>query len=282
VDGPSGLHTIGRPDGGFAYDNEGPAHQVWLRPYRLGSRLVTCGDYLAFMADDGYERPELWLSDGWDAKRAHGWKAPLYWEEIDGEWCQLTLNGLHPVRADEPVLHVSYYEADACARWAGARLPTEAEWEAAAARRPLIGSFLDSGALHPLPATGRGEWEGEAPAEPMRSANGGRNGPQVRPPAARQEPRPPGPRRAPPVDPGLSQLFGELWQWTASPYVAYPGYHPAEGALGEYNGKFMCNQMVLRGGSCLTPRSHFRVSYRNFFPPDARWQFTGIRLAEDA
>jgi ergothioneine biosynthesis protein EgtB len=236
VDCPGGVHEIGHTGDGFAYDNEGPRHRIFLEAFRLQSRLVTCGEYLAFMEDGGYRRPELWLSDGWDACRAKGWTAPLYWEPEGGRWQQQTLNGLHPVGAGEPVCHISYYEADAFARWAGARLPTEAEHEAAANTCPLEGSFVDADCLHPQPAGDAG---------------------------------------------GLRQIFGEAWQWTASPYVGYPGYRPAEGALGEYNGKFMVNQLVLRGGSCLTPRSHFRRTYRNFFPPEARWQMSGIRLALD-
>jgi ergothioneine biosynthesis protein EgtB len=233
---PGGMHEIGHAGDGFAYDNEGPRHRVHVESFRLQSALITCGEYLAFMDDGGYRRPELWLSDGWDASRTKGWSAPLYWEQEGNRWRQHTLNGVHPVNPDEPVCHVSFYETDAFARWAGARLPTEAEWEVAAGPCPLIGSFVDADRLYPHRA---------------------------------DKPN------------GLQQMFGEVWQWTASPYVGYPGYRPAEGALGEYNGKFMCNQMVLRGGSCLTPRSHFRRTYRNFFPPDARWQMTGIRLALD-
>jgi ergothioneine biosynthesis protein EgtB len=232
---PEGLRWLGHAGPGFAYDNEGPRHRAFVGGFCLAARLVSSGEFQAFIDAGGYERPEWWLSDGWDARRRLGWAAPLYWEKIEGQWWSLTLNGFHPVRASDPVLHVSYYEADAFARWAGARLPTEAEWETAAGSVPLAGSFLDAGRLHPTAA-------GTGPIE---------------------------------------QLFGEAWQWTSSPYTAYPGYRPPEGALGEYNGKFMCNQLVLRGGSCLTPRSHFRASYRNFFPPDARWQFTGIRLARD-
>jgi ergothioneine biosynthesis protein EgtB len=237
---PGGLHEIGHEGGGFAYDNEGPRHRVFLAPFQLASRLVTSGEYRAFMEDRGYQRPEFWLSDGWAARRAEEWQAPLYWERRDGSWFSLTLGGLHPVRDADPVCHVSYYEADAYARWAGARLPAEAEWETAAEACPLEGAFLDPEQPHPLPAADT---------------------------ASKDRP---------------VQMFGALWQWTGSPYVAYPGYRSAEGALGEYNGKFMCNQIVLRGGSCATPRSHFRRSYRNFFPPQARWQFTGIRLAKDS
>jgi len=232
-----GLRRVGHEGDEFSYDNEMPRHRVYLAAFHLASRLVTGGEYRAFIADGGYGRPELWLSDGWDARRQHGWEAPLYWERRDGAWWHYTLSGPRPVRDAEPVCHVSYYEADAYARWAGARLPTEAEWEAAALDCPLSGPFLDADRLHPIPLA--------APADYERPA----------------------------------QMFGDVWQWTASPYVAYPGYRPPAGALGEYNGKFMCNQMVLRGGSCATPQSHIRATYRNFFPPHARWQFMGIRLA---
>jgi ergothioneine biosynthesis protein EgtB len=211
-----------------------------VNAFQLASRPATNGEYLAFMEEGGYDRPEFWLSDGWNARCAQRWQAPLYWEKQAGRWSALTLGGLRPLDEAEPVCHVSYYEADAFARWSGARLPTEAEWEAAAAEADLVGNFLESGRLHPA-----------ALAEPATGA----------------VPR---------------QFFGDVWEWTGSPYTPYPGYRPAAGALGEYNGKFMCNQLVLRGGSCVTPRSHIRRSYRNFFPPAARWQFTGIRLAKDA
>jgi ergothioneine biosynthesis protein EgtB len=231
-----GLVSIGQGGDGsaFAFDNEGPRHRVYLRPFALASRLVTCGEYLAFIDDGGYRRPELWLSDGWDTARSHSWKAPLYWAERQGDeigWIHHTLGGTRPVDPAEPVCHVSHYEADAYARWADARLPTEAEWERAAAPRPVQGNFLESARLHPC---------------------------------------------------GGDDLYGDLWQWTGTPYAPYPGYRPPPGALGEYNGKFMSNQMVLRGGSCFSPRSHLRATYRNFFPPAARWQMTGIRLAQDA
>jgi len=222
----AGLHEIGHAGPGFAYDNEGPRHPVFLGKFEIASRPVTNREYAAFVADGGYARPELWLSEGWDAVLRHRWEAPLYWEE--GR-C-FTLSGMRAIEPEEPVVHVSFYEADAYARWAGARLPTEAEWETAAARRAPAGTFLESGRFHPAPAAGE-------------------------------------------------RFFGDLWEWTASPYVGYPGYRPAPGALGEYNGKFMCNQMVLRGGSCATPRSHIRATYRNFFHPPARWQFSGLRLA---
>ncbi len=237
---PGGVRWIGHKGDGFAYDNESPRHRVFVAPFALGSRLTTSGEYRAFLEDGGYRRPELWLSDGWAARCAEDWQAPLYWERQDDSWFRMTLAGLWPVRDDDPVCHVSYYEADAYAALGRARLATEAEWETAAEMCPLHGSFLDSEQLHPRPL-----------------------------PAAAPNDRP-------------AQMFGEVWQWTASPYVAYPGYRLPEGALGEYNGKFLCNQMVLRGGSCATPKSHFRRSYRNFFPPHARWQFTGIRLAKDS
>jgi ergothioneine biosynthesis protein EgtB len=232
-----GEAEIGHPGGGFHFDNEGPRHRVLLRPFRLASRLVTNHEYLAFIADGGYRRPELWLSDGWGACQERGWEAPLYWASEGGAWHHFTLDGMTPVRPADPVCHVSFYEADAFARWAGSRLPTEHEWESVAATVPVNGNLLETDRLRPAPAGG-----GDGPA----------------------------------------QLFGDVWEWTASPYVAYPGYRTPAGALGEYNGKFMCNQLVLRGGSCATPRGHVRASYRNFFPPDARWQFTGLRLARDA
>jgi ergothioneine biosynthesis protein EgtB len=231
-----GLRDVGHDGRGFAYDNEGPRHRVFLRGFELASRLVTSGEYMAFIQDGGYRRPELWLSDGWALIQAEGWTAPLYWQEQNGKWSVFTLSGERPVHAAEPVCHVSYFEADAYARWAGARLATEAEWEVAAGAEPIDGNCLETGAYHP-----------RALAAEKRS--------------------------------GLHQLFGDAWEWTASPYVSYPGYRPTEGALGEYNAKFMCNQQVLRGGSCVTALSHVRPTYRNFFGPAARWQFSGIRLA---
>jgi len=231
---PEGVFSAGFEGKGFAFDNEGPRHNVYLEAFRLASRLVTNGEYLEFMRDGGYGKPALWLSDGWDWIRANQWNAPLYWEQRDGEWGNYTLHGLQPVQRDEPVCHVSFYEADAFAHWAGARLPSEFEWEVAARSCTVAGNLLESGALHPQPARAR---------EP------------------------------------LSQMFGDVWEWTGSAYTPYPGFRPAPGAVGEYNGKFMCNQMVLRGGSCATPQSHLRATYRNFFPPHARWQFMGIRLA---
>jgi ergothioneine biosynthesis protein EgtB len=236
---PSGLNWIGHEGPGFAYDNEMPRHPVLLAPFKLASRLVTCGDYRAFIDDDGYRRPELWLSEGWAMCQAQGWQAPLYWEWEENDWYSMTLGGRQAVRDADPVCHISFFEADAYARWAGARLPTEFEWEMAAGECPLLGTFLDLDTLHP-----------------RALADGDRN---ARP----------------------AQMFGEVWQWTSSAYLAYPGYRSLPGALGEYNGKFMCNQMVLRGGSCGTPRPHFRRTYRNFFPPHVRWQFTGLRLAKD-
>ncbi len=229
-----GLRAIGHGGDGFAFDNEAPRHRVYVEEFALASRPVTSGEFAEFVADGGYRRPELWLSDGWSAAQAHGWKAPLYWEWRDDAWWEFTLNGLRPLDTAAPVCHVSYYEADALARWAGARLPTEAEWEVAAETLPIEGNFAGSGRLHPIPAHGDG---------------------------------------------ALLQMFGDVWEWTQSPYTPYPGYQPPAGALGEYNGKFMCNQLVLRGGSCATPEGHVRPTYRNFFPPSARWQFSGLRLA---
>ena len=231
---PGGLHDIGHAGDGFAFDNESPRHKVYLEPFELGSRLVTNGEYKRFMADGGYGRADCWLSAGLATAKAEDWHAPLYWIEQDGQWFNHTLSGLRPVVDDEPVCHVSFFEADAFARWAGVRLPTEAEWEVAAETVPLAGRFAERGNGHPAAAVG----------------------------AQR-----------------LEQMFGDLWQWTASAYLGYPGFRPPPGALGEYNGKFMCNQFVLRGGSVATPASHIRRTYRNFFPPDPRWQFTGLRLA---
>jgi ergothioneine biosynthesis protein EgtB len=230
-----GLVEIGHAGPGFAFDNERPRHRVFLAPYALGARLVTNGEYLEFVEAGGYRRPDLWLSDGWRTARDRDWSAPLYWELVDREWRRYTLGGLAPLEADAPVVHVSYYEADAYARWRGARLPTEPEWEHAAADQSIAGHLLDDEPDEPRPAS----------------------------------------------EAGLTQLYGDAWEWTASAYLPYPGFRPLSGALGEYNGKFMVNQMVLRGGSCATPRSHIRATYRNFFPPDARWQFSGIRLARD-
>jgi ergothioneine biosynthesis protein EgtB len=234
---PGGLREIGYHGYGFAFDNEQPRHRVALTPFALANRLVTNAEFLAFVADGGYARAPLWLADGWAAVQARGWQAPLYWERRGDAWWQFTLAGAQPLAPDEPVCHVSLYEADAYATWAGARLPTEVEWEVAAAAVRVDGNLLDSGRLHPAAAPG---------------------------------------------GTGMRQLFGDVWEWTRSAYGPYPGYQAPAGALGEYNGKFMCNQLVLRGGSCATPASHIRATYRNFFPPDARWQFSGIRLAKDA
>ena len=248
---PEGVRWIGRDvpgDGSFAFDNEGPAHRTFVHGFALASRLVTNGEYLAFIEDGGYRKPNLWLSNGWAVVREHGWTAPLYWERApDGAWTEFTLGGTQPLDPSAPVCHVSFYEADAFARWAGARLPTEAEWEVAAAAQPIEGAFVESGLHHP----------------PSLSL------PAYSPPF-------------PPSSTTLSQLYGSVWQWTSSPYVGYPGYAPPPGAIGEYNGKFMCDQWVLRGASIATPRSHARLTYRNFFPSDARWQFSGIRLARGA
>ena len=224
----------------FAFDNETPRHRVYLPPFRMASRLVTCAEYLAFMEEEAYTRPELWLSEGWDTMRAEGWQAPLYWKRDTGTqsgWSLFTLNGWRPLEelSETPVCHVSFFEADAFARWAGHRLPTEFEWEYVAEHQAVTGNLFESGALHPRPTHA----------------------------------------------PGLQQVYGDVWEWTQSPYTGYPGYKPLPGALGEYNGKFMSSQMVLRGGSCVTPESHIRATYRNFFHPGTRWQFSGLRLARD-
>ena len=234
-----GIQSIGHGGDGFAFDNEAPRHRVFLEPYRFASRLVTNAEYLAFIEDDGYRRPELWLSAGLAAVQDRRWDAPLYWERgVDGRWTEFTLGGtrvLSGAALADPVAHVSFFEADAFARWAGCRLPTEFEWEAAARGRPVAGPFVEAGRFHPTSAV-----QGTAAPE---------------------------------------QLYGDVWQWTQSAYVGYPNYRPASGAIGEYNGKWMADQWVLRGASCATPRSHARLTYRNFFPSDARWQFSGIRLA---
>jgi ergothioneine biosynthesis protein EgtB len=237
---PGGIVEIGHAGDGFAFDNESPRHRVLLAPFALATHPVTNGEYLAFIDDGGYERPELWLSLGWDAVRAQRWQAPLYWERTNGRWSTFTLRGMAEIDPGAPLAHVSLFEADAYARWAGARLPTEFEWEALAGSVAVDGNFLESSVLHPL-------------AQRTSSAPG-----------------------------TLAQLYGDVWEWTQSSYAPYPGFRIAAGALGEYNGKFMCNQYVLRGGSCATPRSHIRATYRNFFPPEARWQFSGLRLARDA
>ncbi len=236
---PGGVTWVGHDGASFAFDNEGPRHRALVEPFALGSRLITNGEFLSFIEDHGYERPELWLSDGWEAVRTHHWGAPLYWWQEGETWHTLTLSGPRRVQVSEPVCHVSFYEADAFARWAGARLPSEVEWEIFGARAEIEGNLLETALLHPRSDGGAGP---EAPR----------------------------------------QLLGDVWEWTSSPYAPYPGFRPPPGALGEYNGKFMVNQLVLRGGSCVTPRSHLRATYRNFFPPHARWQFSGIRLARDA
>jgi ergothioneine biosynthesis protein EgtB len=240
LDYSGGIHRVGHTGPSFFYDNERPRHEVLLRDYRLADRLVTNAEWLEFMADGGYATPAHWLSDGWGAVNAQGWTAPGYWEGEAGAWRQMTLDGLVPIDPATPVCHISYFEADAFARWAGKRLPTEFEWEAAASDLPVRGNTLGSGALRPLPAPAIGDFDTPA------------------------------------------QMFGDAWQWTQSAYAAYPGFRAGPGALGEYNGKFMNGQYVLRGASCVTPDGHSRATYRNFFHPHQRWQFTGIRLADDA
>ena len=237
-----GLISIGHAGPDFAFDNESPRHQVWLDGFKIANRPVTCGEYLDFMQDGGYRNPEFWLSDGWIKIKALDWKAPMYWMEKDGTWFIYTLSGLHLIQKEEPVCHISFYEAQAFAQWAGKRLPTEEEWEFAASTSPISGNMLETGFLHPIPA--------------KQSSNGSE-------------------------DHGtLQQLFGDVWEWTSSSYGPYPGFRSLPGPLGEYNGKFMNNQRVLRGGSCATPTHHLRSTYRNFFAPETRWQFSGIRLAE--
>jgi ergothioneine biosynthesis protein EgtB len=236
VDVEGGLVEVGHDGDGFRFDNEEPAHRVWLEPYRLADRLVTNGEWLEFVADGGYTRHDLWLSDGWAKVQAEGWRAPLYWVELDGVWFEHTLHGTFPVDPGLPVSHVSFYEADAYATWAGKRLPTEFEWEHAARALPVAGNLADTETFHP--------------------------------------------RAAGTADGGLRQMYGDCWEWTASAYLPYPGFHPAAGAIGEYNGKFMSGQMVLRGGCALTPAQHARATYRNFFPPAARWALSGLRLAD--
>jgi ergothioneine biosynthesis protein EgtB len=250
-----GIVRIGHEGPGFCFDNESPAHDVLLRPYRIASRLVTNADFLDFIDDGGYRRPELWLSDGWDRICAEHWRAPLYWEPRDGSWHEFTLRGMQPVDTDAPVCHVSYYEADAFARWAGARLPREEEWENAAKqlsvgrRQSPVSDSLDTRFVRRATEDSH-DAQRPAPIAPVATAD-------------------------------CRLMIGSVWQWTASAYLPYPGFRPASGALGEYNGKFMSGQMVLRGGSCATPASHIRITYRNFFPPHTRWQFMGIRLAND-
>jgi ergothioneine biosynthesis protein EgtB len=239
VDFDETVVAIGHDGQGFAYDNEGPRHRALVSAFSLASRAVTNGEYIAFIEDKGYARPEFWLSLGWMTVNEQRWNAPLYWVKRDGAWWNFTLSGLRPVDKSEPVTHVSYFETDAYANWAGARLPTEFEWECAALNCPIEGNFVEDQNFHPQSL--------------------------------------PTPRN----DPRLHQMFGDVWEWTRSSYSPYPGYRTVPGALGEYNGKFMCNQYVLRGGSCATSRTHIRPTYRNFFQPEKRWQFAGIRLARD-
>jgi ergothioneine biosynthesis protein EgtB len=234
-----GVGEIGHGGLEFAFDNEGPRHKVYAAPFQLASRSVTNSEWKAFMADDGYRRPELWLSDGWATVQQTGWDAPLYWQQVDGTWCAMSLSGLQQINDQAPVCHVSLYEADAYARWAGKRLPSEAEWEIAAQPLAIEGNFQGDGLLRTAPAMG----------------------------AATDAPE---------------QMFGDVWEWTQSSYGPYPGFKPVAGAVGEYNGKFMSSQMVLRGGACVTPQGHTRATYRNFFYPHMRWQFSGVRLADDA
>jgi len=229
---PAGVYETGYSGSGFAFDNEMPRHREYLEPFRIAPRPVNSGEFMRFIEDNGYSTPTLWLSDGWQAVGEGCWSAPLYWEKREEKWWQMTLSGMRLVDPTEPVCHVSYYEADAFARWSGKRLPTEAEWEVAATNYSANGTFVEDGRLHPRSSTDE------------------------------------------------ATFFGDVWEWTASAYGPYPGYKPGAGALGEYNGKFMISQQVLRGGSCVTPRSHIRTSYRNFFYPHERWQFKGLRLAE--
>ncbi|NBB72252.1 MAG: ergothioneine biosynthesis protein EgtB [Bacteroidetes bacterium] len=234
-----GIYEVGYEGDGFHFDNEGPRHKTYLQPFALANRLVTNGEFIAFIEDDGYRRPELWLSEGWATVQERDWTEPFYWEKHDGQWYLYTLGGMREVNPSEPACHITYFEADAFARWAGARLPEEKEWEVAARDRPMQGNFVDEGRYHPAPLH-----EGADPDQ-------------------------------------LYQMYGDVWEWTRSAYSPYPGYEPLPGAIGEYNGKFMCGQFVLRGGSCATSRSHIRPTYRNFFYPDEAWQFMGFRLARD-
>ena len=236
IEQPGGVQEIGHGGNGFSFDNETPRHRTLLATYALGSRLITNGEFLEFIEAGGYQLPEYWLADGWRTAREKSWQAPLYWDKADAHWQVFSLAGMREMNEHEPVCHVSFYEADAYARWAGKRLPSEGEWEVIASREAVRGNLRESGYLHPAPITGE-----ERPA----------------------------------------QLYGDVWEWTRSPYAPFPGYRPAAGALGEYNGKFMVNQLVLRGGSCVTPADHVRASYRNFFYPADRWQFSGIRLVDD-
>jgi ergothioneine biosynthesis protein EgtB len=242
------MTEIGHDGREFAYDNEGPRHQALVPAFALAPRPVTNGEYIAFIEDNAYHRPEFWLSLGWMTVNEQRWEAPLYWTKRDGAWWNFTLSGFRLVDESEPVTHISYFEADAYSNWAGARLPTEFEWERAASDCPIEGNFVESELFHPAPIAVASAVSAEKPVQDGR----------------------------------LQQMFGDVWEWTRSAYSPYPGYRAAPGALGEYNGKFMCNQYVLRGGSCATSRTHIRPTYRNFFQPEKRWQFTGIRLARDA
>ena len=236
LDHPGGVVSIGHQGAGFCFDNEHPVHDALLAPFRIATRLVTNGEYLQFIEDEGYDRAKLWLADGWTVVGREGWRSPLYWTLREDRWWEFSLEGLVPLDPAAPVVHVSYYEASAYAEWAGCRLAEEREWEVVARDRPVTGNFVEEGWLHPRSAAATS---------------------------------------------GVDQLFGDVWEWTRSPYVPYPGFRSAEGAIGEYNGKFMCNQLVLRGGCCVSPASHLRATYRNFFYPHCRWQFSGIRLARD-
>lgn len=234
---PGGLVEVGATGDGFSYDCERPRHKFFLRPFALANRCISNGEWLEFMRDGGYQNPLLWLSDGWEICQREQWKAPLYWRRSDGQWRQYGLDGLRALNFAAPVCHISYYEADAYARWAGKRLPSEQEWEQGVGAAPVEGNFLETN-----------QWQPQAVE----------------------------------TDRGLSQMYGDVWEWTSSPYAAYPGFKMESGTLQEYNGKFMANQFVLRGGSCVTPKRQMRASYRNFFYPHHRWQFSGLRLAEDA
>ncbi|MGD8569044.1 MAG: ergothioneine biosynthesis protein EgtB [Gammaproteobacteria bacterium] len=235
-----GLVETGYNGSGFCYDNELPVHKSYLEPFKVATRLVTNGEFMEFMKDNGYQRADLWLSDAWSTVQKSQWRAPLYWQNIDNEWWHMTLAGMQPVDKHAPVCHVSFFEADAFARWAGKRLPSEAEWEIIAKEQSIAGNLREKGILHPM-AT-----------------------------------------RLSDNTQSLQQMYGDVWEWTLSPYSPYPRFQPLPGSLGEYNGKFMCSQFVLRGGSCVTPQDHIRASYRNFFYPADRWQFSGLRLADDA
>ena len=262
------IVEIGHDGSGFRYDNEGPRHRALVPPFSMGNRLVTNGEYLRFINDNGYSRPEFWLSLGWTTVNEQHWQAPLYWTQHEGEWWNFTLSGFRLVDENEPVTHLSYFEADAFANWSGARLPTEFEWEYAAANIVIDGNFVESERFHPAAIS-----SAPSPRSSQRCA-------QSRSGEGREVPGQG--KRSSGIDSNkLQQMFGDVWEWTRSAYSPYPGYRAEPGALGEYNGKFMCNQYVLRGGSCATSRAHIRKTYRNFFQPDKRWQFTGIRLARD-